>query len=115
MSSKQIIIGDIEDSITGSPISQLRQAIFLSKQERFTVFTNNAQLIESLEVLCGEQEISIILKIGDNCCEIDFEDAYDYIADIYLILNFMRSGYENKDYLERRMQEYEKKYQEMVQ
>lgn len=87
---KKIIIGEIEEQIIGNPIKNFEKAIALSKKENFEVHTNDMLFVETLEVLCGESNIHIYFKADDEYFEMDCISAYDYLGDLYRILNSIR-------------------------
>ena len=122
---KKIILGEITDEINDTPINNFKYAIELSQQESFTVYTNNVQFLETLEVLCGEDNLNVYLKLNGECEEITCMDAYEYVGDIYSILNGIRFDRElqedgtNKfvpkyNYINRLIKDYETKFKELV-
>lgn len=87
----KIIIGDFtEETIRGTPSDVFKNAIRLSKEKEFEIHTNNPQLIEALELLCGEENIEVFLSQNDKMKKISFIEAYNYLGDIYDIINYMR-------------------------
>ena len=97
---KSIIIGNVREEFRDSPIRMFQMAIRLSKQNDFTVRSNNAQFIEALEVLCGEENIIICFQTFHNpskLIEIDFRMAYNYLGDVYDIINSLRIGMQFDD------------------
>lgn len=90
--TKHIVIGDIIDNKCNNctPIEIFEKAVKLSKQKNFTVYTNNPQFVEALEVLCGENNIEIFRRIDGRDIEIDFQTAYNYLGDVYDIINCLR-------------------------
>ena len=55
---RKIFIGDVEENVLGTPIMKFKKAFELSTRNDFNVSTNDAQFIEALEVLCGENNIT---------------------------------------------------------
>ena len=121
MSKKNIYIGEIgEESYTDTPIEIFKIATVLAKQDDFDVFTNNPQFVEALEVLCGEDDISVYLLLDGKYEELDFFQAYNYLGDVYDIINALRfhveilddynHGYEDEDFIEDSIIEYEEKW-----
>ena len=90
MSSKKIILGEITDEIKDTPINNFKYAIELSKKENFTVYTNNVQFLETLEILCGEDNLNVYLKLNGECEKITCLEAYCYVGDIYRMLHSIR-------------------------
>lgn len=87
----KIIIGDfIEETIRGTPAAVFKNAIKLSKEKEFEIYTNNPQLIEALELLCGEENIEVFLSQNNKMKKINFIKAYHYLGEIYDIINYMR-------------------------
>lgn len=87
----KIIVGDFaEETIKGTPSDVFKNAIRLSKEKEFEIHTNNPQLIEALELLCGEENIEIFLTQNNKMKRISFIEAYNYLGDIYDIINYMR-------------------------
>ena len=60
--TKKIICGEIREDFMDTPINIFKKAVELSKIDSFTVKTNNPQLVEALEVLCGEKKILFLLS-----------------------------------------------------
>lgn len=115
-----IICGEIaKEDITGSPIEVFKQAIRLCKKPNWLIATNNPQLIETMEVIYGEEDIEIFLTMDGVFIEIDFCTAYDYTADIYDILNGFRFRQDVLDGritdvdIESEINEYEAKYKRL--
>lgn len=91
MKSKTIIIGEIEkETVTGTPIEVFQKAVELSKKDSFVVYTNNPQLIEALEVLCGIKNVDVMFLKDYKLFKISFLKAYNYIGDIYDIIDSIR-------------------------
>ena len=91
--SKSIIIGKVREEFYNSPIQMFQTAVRLSKKDHFTVRTNNPQFIESFEVLCGEENVGIYFQTyhePSKLIEITFKKAYDYLGDVYDIVNVVR-------------------------
>lgn len=121
--SKKIIFGEIEEDFHGTPIELFKKAIELSKLDEFIVHTNNPQFIETLEVLCGADNITTIIKLDYEYIEIDdIYAVYNYVGDLYDVLNSIRftidlmdddSGRDDEfiyKRLEEEIKEYELKY-----
>lgn len=115
--SKRIIIGEIaEESYYGTPIEMFEKAIELSKLDSFEVSTNNPQFLEALEVLCKEENLDVYFKVGlFEDIPISIETAYDYLGDIYLIINSIRSimmskGSVGENYLNEKIKEYKEEW-----
>ena len=88
---KKIIIGEIkEETRYDTPIELLKWAIQLSKEDEFSIQTNNPQLVEALGVLCGTDNVNVYLQLDDEIVEIGFEIAYEYLGEIYPILDLIR-------------------------
>lgn len=89
MSNKKIFIGN---SLTDlyPPIELFEKAYKLSKQEKWTITTNNPQFIEALEVLCGEENIEIYRLKNNEWKKISFLSAYCYLGDVYDIIDNIR-------------------------
>lgn len=122
---KQIIIGEVIDEIKDTPLNNFKYAIELSQKENFSVYTNDVLFIETLEVLCGEDNLRIYLKLGNNCEEITCMDAYEFVGDIYRIINFIRFKRElteddtndfipNYEYINTMIKDYETKFKELI-
>ena len=90
--TKRIIIGNVREEFYDSPIRMFKMAVRLSKQEDWTVSSNNPQFIEALEVLCGEEKVEVYFKkFNSNKMQlITFKKAYDYLGDVYDIINKIR-------------------------
>lgn len=90
---KSIIIGNVREEFYDSPIRMFEMAVRLSKQNDFTVRSNNAQFIEALEVLNGEENVIVCVQTYHNpskLVEISFQEAYNYLGDVYDIINTIR-------------------------
>ena len=88
---KKIIIGDVHnDYVHKTPIEFFELAVKLSKKKDFIVHTNNPQFVEALEVLCGENNINVYRRFGDKCDKVSFKEAYDYLGDVYDIVDLIR-------------------------
>ena len=115
---KEIHIGDIDECFNGNPLENFKEALELSKQDDFYVQTNNAQVIEALEVLCGEKNIKICLRLYGKITEIKFITAYNYIGDFYDIIDCIRLshifGDKINDMIDDFVEEYEDKYLHLV-
>lgn len=90
--TKRIIIGNVREELYDSPIRMFKMAVRLSKKDNWTVSTNNPQFIEALEVLCGEENIDVYFKEynSNKIKVITFQEAYDYLGDVYDIINSIR-------------------------
>ena len=108
-----ILIGEIKEDILDTPINVFKKAIELSKQDKWVVRTNYPQLVEALEVLCGEDDIDVYLVYDDKLHELEFIEAYGYLGDVYHIINSIRFlkdiCLEDADY---ELSEYIKEYEE---
>ena len=116
MSDKKIIIGEIKEQYNNTPINIFKKAVEISKQHSFEVHTNNPQLVEALEVLCGEDNINIFLKRENSELEeMNILEAYDYLGDVYDIIDYLRC-YKlleeniNDNVFEEQISKYEKKW-----
>lgn len=117
--SKSIVCGEINrhDEWFGTPLELFKRAIVLSKKDNFCVKTNNAQVIEILEVLCGEQNIDFYICFnGINVKQDDVIDVYNYLGDLYNAVNSLRFQIELGDEvtdedIEREIAEYEAKHE----
>lgn len=90
---KNIVCGEIDtdDEWIGAPIDVFKKAVLLSKRDSFCVKTNNPQLVETIEVLCGEDNINFYIYIdGKYYKEEDVYAIYNYLGDVYDILNVLR-------------------------
>ncbi len=91
MSKRRIICGDIKEEIFGTPINIFRDAIKAAKADEFCIETNNPQFIEAVEVLCGEENIDFYIYIDGQYCKQDRAmDVYNYLGDVYEIINSIR-------------------------
>ena len=115
--SKKIIIGNVREEFTGSPSSIFQMAVRLSKEKDFTVSSNNPQFIEALEVLCGEENVSVFFKSYNasfKLVELTFQEAYDYLGEVYDIIYRIRwdsSGEPDYDRISEGIMEYNKKWE----
>lgn len=111
MSNKKIIIGDIigdwcqtADNVNYNinqqytPVDVFKEVVRLYKSKKdFTLYTNNPQLIEAIEVLYTESDeepdIELYLSV-DNYSELirlyDFREAYNYLSAPYDIIDTIR-------------------------
>lgn len=126
--NKIIIIGDIwEQYVQYTPIEIFEQAITLSINKGFIVQTNNPQFIEALEVLCGEKDIDIYIQLKNKeKKKISFLTAYDYLGDVYDIIDEIRGkniaqqknsferNYPNEQWLKKKIEEYKNKHGEII-
>lgn len=121
---KIIIIGDVEEEFLGTPVDNFKKAIELSKSDGFKIYTNDVQVVEALEVLCDEKNIHVYLRKDKVEVEIDVMDAYNFVGDIYRIINSLRFEKElNEDMGEcfdliksvnEDIKEYEEKYDKLI-
>lgn len=121
--SRKIICGEITNKREyiwlDTPIEIFRKAVSFRLLDDFTVYTNNPQLVEALEVLCGEDNVSIYIKLNGKCTEVSFSEAYHYLGDVYDIINRIRFHQEiledfgevcDFDYYQNQIKEYEDKW-----
>lgn len=88
---KKIIIGNFtEETIRGTPVNVFKNAVRLSEEKEFEIYTNNPQLVEALELLCGEENIEVFLSQNSKIRKISFLEAYQYLGELYNIINYMR-------------------------
>lgn len=90
MKDKVILIGEIEENISGTPIEKFLEAIDYSKKERWVVKSNDPQFVEALEVLCNESDIDVFLFCDGKFHDLTFQEAYNYLGEIYNIINAIR-------------------------
>lgn len=91
--AKIIIVGEVRSRdiyVFQTPVQRFRKAYEISKKDNFTIETNNAMMIETIEILCGEENLEVYLKINDKLKEISVIDAYKYIGGLYDVVNDMR-------------------------
>ena len=91
--SKNIVCGEIETDkqFLDTPINVFKKAVRLSKKDNFCVKTNNPQLVETLEVLCGEENINFYICINNVYNKQDnVRDVYHYLGDVYQCINSLR-------------------------
>lgn len=116
--SKIIVIGDIiEPSLAQMPIKLFKKAYDLSKQENWVEFTNNPQFVEALEVL--NDDVKIYLRLNGKNEEIDVSEAYDFLGDVYDIINRIRikkdlGGCITDEWIEHQIKEYDMRYMELM-
>lgn len=117
MSKKIIIIGEIaKESYYGTPIEMFERAIILSKMDSFEICTNNPQFLEALEVLCGEKNIEVYLKISGEYKYVNVVTAYNYLGELYDTIDAIRILYAlddksvEDDFLNEEMRKYNEKY-----
>lgn len=120
---KKIFVGDIEEeTYYGTPIELFKKAIEISKEECFIIETNNPQFVEALEVLCGEENIEFYICTDGHSCKVDrATEVYNYLDDVYNIINSLRfaiqlkddfdEDYDFTDEILKEIEEYEIKYQ----
>lgn len=118
---KKIFIGDIRESFNDTPLKIFRQAIELSKKDSFIVYTNNPQFVEALEVLCGEENVDVFLRLYGETVEVSFLMAYNYLGEFYEIIDFIRiANVMDDDYVsvmesvENQIDDYENKYFKII-
>lgn len=91
--TKTIIVGEIKSRdiyVFLTPVQKFRKAYEISKRDNFTIETNDAMMIETIEILCGEENLEVYLKIDNKLKEISVIDAYKYIGGLYDVVNDMR-------------------------
>lgn len=115
MNKKTIFIGEVEESFQDTPIDIFKWAIRLSREDKFIVRTNNPQLVEALEVLCGEANVDVYLKLDFKTVKVSFITAYNYLGDIYDTIDAIRIkkgvGEDVTDeWINKEIQEYKNKY-----
>lgn len=116
--AKIIIVGEVRSRdiyVFQTPVQQFRKAYKISKRDNFTIETNNAMMIETIEILCGEENLEVYLKIDDKLKEISIIDAYKYIGGLYDVVNDMRlkTHFDEEitdSWFERQCEEYIKKW-----
>lgn len=114
--TKRIIIGNVREELYDSPIRMFKMAVRLSKKDNWSVSTNNPQFLEALEVLCGEENIDVCFKEynSNKIKVITFQEAYDYLGDVYDIINSIRSDVffdrVNDDDIVKKIKKYEEKW-----
>lgn len=120
---KKIIVGEIEDYFwdddRNPPVKLFKKACEMSKWEDWILYTNNPQFIEALEVLCGENNIEIYLRLNGKCKEVDFYDAYNYLGDVYDIINRIRLRKDldkeiTDEWISNQIKDYKRKYLEIM-
>lgn len=92
--SKTIIVGEIKSRdifVFLTPVQRFKKAYEIAKIDDFIIETNDAMMIETIEVLCGEKNIQVYLKIDGKLKEIGVIDAYNYIGDLYDVVDHMRA------------------------
>lgn len=117
LEGKIILIGDVTDDFALlNPIECFERAYELSKLDDFTVRTNNPQVVEALEVLCGEGEIVVLLCSKKRRFPINIQVAYNYLGDVYDIIDSIRirKGISEEkitdEYIQHEIDEYNTKY-----
>ena len=90
--SKKVFVGDIgrESYIGLTPIQLFEKAVELSKLDEFSISTNNPQFLEAIEVLCGKENVKVFIKFGLEYTHVNFYQAYNYLGDVYDIINTLR-------------------------
>lgn len=119
---KEIVVGEIKYNafeLLDTPIELFKKAYEISKLDSWSIFTNNPQFIEALEVLCGEENIKIYLKLNGKCEEVDFFEAYNYLGDVYDIINRIRikkdlGGDITDEWVSYQVKKYNEKYLELM-
>lgn len=115
-----VTIGEITDDGFASmtPLEAFKTAFNIAQHDTFSIETNNPQVLELLSLLCDDLEVW--LKIGEKSEEIDIYDAYGYLGDLYDVINcidakkfFSDKKIEYQD-ISDELEEYEKKYKNMV-
>lgn len=89
---KKIFIGEIEEQYIKTPIENFKEVVelFKSEKEHFEIYTNNPQVVELFEVLYGENNIDVFLISNNETHALTFQQAYDYLGDLYNIINEIR-------------------------
>lgn len=113
--SKKIFIGEIDkESYYGTPIEMFKKAVELYKLDEFSISTNNPQFIETLEVLCGEENIKVFLKLNGEYKYVSVLTAYNYLGELYNTIDAMRiarmMGTDIDDILDVDIDKYNKKW-----
>lgn len=92
MGRRIIWVGEIEDDCCSNltPLEWFKLGLDYFKKEEFSINTNNPQLIELLEVLCGEENIEINIILNNECTEVSFLTAYNYLGDFYDTIDSLR-------------------------
>lgn len=119
---REIVIGEIKYNafeLLDTPIELFKRAYKISKLDSWSIFTNNSQFIEALEVLCGEENIKIYLRLNGKCEEVDFLEAYNYLGDVYDIINRIRikkdlGGDITDEWVNYQVKKYNEKYLELM-
>jgi len=114
-----VFIGEIEDTFAFlTPLQAFNLAFNIAQENTFSISTNNAQVLELLSYLCDDLEI--YLCIDNMCEEIDIYSAYGYLGDLYDVISYIQSKrffsdkkIEYQD-ISDELEEYEKKYRDMV-
>lgn len=91
---KKIFIGEIEEEYTKTPIENFKEVVklFKSGKEHFEIHTNDPQVVELFEVLYGENNIDVSLISKNGIRELTFQQAYNYLGDLYDIIDGIRIG-----------------------
>ena len=89
---KKIFIGEIKEQYTKTPIENFKEVVelFKSEKEHFEICTNNPQVVELFEVLYGENNIDVFLVFNNKTHELTFQQAYNYLGDLYDIIDSIR-------------------------
>lgn len=85
-----IVIGDTREDYVGAQIDLFMIAMRLSEQSEIIVHTNNPIFVEALEVLIGEDNLYFYLHLDGKYEEVDKYEAYDYLGDVFRIINGLR-------------------------
>lgn len=91
--AKIIIVGEVRNRdiyVFLTPVQKFRKAYKISQRDNFTIETNDAMMIETIEIMCGEENLEVYLKIDDKLKEISVINAYNYIGDLYNVVDHMR-------------------------
>lgn len=120
--TKKIIVGEIEGKellMPCTPIDKFKKTYKLSKIDNWVIYVNDAQFIEALEVLCGEENIKVYLTINGKCEEITFMTAYNYLGDVYDFINTIKikKAFDEEitdEWIQHRIKEYNQTYLEVM-
>lgn len=95
---KKIFIGEIEEEYTKTPIENFKKVVklFRSGKEHFEIHTNDPQVVELFEVLYGENNVDVFLISNNETYALTFQQAYDYLGDLYRVINNIRFAKELK-------------------
>lgn len=87
---KRIIIGEITETKIDTPINIFEWGLELAEQDEFDIQTNNAQLIELLELMCGEDNLECYIRLDSDYYKTNLLSAYNYIGELYDTIDSMR-------------------------